>query len=179
MAVSADLYRFIGGLSIDGTGKIIENELDKKSSYVSSHFTPNLQVSGLSVKVIDSIKLDTTQVYSNTTDPDSILYKLQHSALAVTAPGIYRYCQAVMLDCYSIIYSYEDDPILFENLTPGDLDTDINNCLFLSDYFSGNEDTADLASLYNDLMVEFGVIKNFLADLQTMDKETVETYGTV
>ena len=54
MAVSADLYRFIGGLSIDGTGKIIENELDKKSSYVSSHFTPNLQVSGLSVKVRDS-----------------------------------------------------------------------------------------------------------------------------
>jgi len=179
MIVSADLYRFIGGLSVDGTGKVIENELDKKSTYVSKHFTPNLQVSQVSIKVKSDITLDLNNVYNNTSDPNSLVYMLQHSTLAVLVPDIYRYCQAVILDFCSIVYAYESEPVLLMDLTTEDFDNTINNCLYLADYFSGKDEYSELASRFTEAVVKLGVLKNGISELKAIGKETVSAYGTV
>lgn len=179
MDVSADLYRFIGGLSLDGTGVVIENLLDQKVTYVSKHFTSNLKVSTIAVKVKPKIVITGDNVYNNTASTSSLLYMLQHTTLAVTAPDIYRYCQAVMLDLVAILYAYEDDPTLFDDLTEADIDNTISNALFLQDYFSGYEEYADIATQFTECVVELGVLKNYLGSVQGLDKESISAYGTV
>ena len=179
MKVSADLYRFIGGLSLDGTGVVIENELDRKTTYVSRHFTSNLTVSKLAVKVKSDIQLDTMNPYNNTSDEKSLLYLLQHSTIAVLYPDIYRYCQAVVLDMYSLVYAYEYDTTLFADLTTDDIENTINNCLYLNDYFSGLDNYTDIATKFSEAVVKLGVVKNYLATIKSLDKETVSAYGTI
>jgi len=179
MKVSADLYRFIGGLSVDGTGVILQNELDQNNTYISQNFTSKLSVSKLSVKVLSDIQLDTDNPYNNTSPEDSLLYLLQHSTVAVLYPDIYRYCQAVITDMYSMVYAYENDPDLFSDLTKDDIDNTINNCLYLSDYFSGLDGYSDIASKFSEAVVKLGVIKNYLSTVKSLDKETIAAYGTI
>ena len=166
MRVSADLYRFLHGLSFDKTGAIIENTLDRENDYVSKYYTPNLSVSIISTEAKSSIVLDSTTGYNNTTDPDSLLYKIQNSTISVETPKIYRICQAVMMDMYSIFYAYNDDNDLFKDLTLNDMDNTINNCLYLADYFSGDPRYTDIASMFSNAVVALGVIKNNLAVLR-------------
>ena len=164
--VSADLYRFLHGLSFDKNGVVIENELDKTSNYISKYYTPNLTVSLISTEAKSSIFLDSTTGYNDTTDPDSLLYKIQNSTIAVETPGIYRLCQVAIMDFYSISYAYHDDNTLFKDLTTADMDKTIANCLYLADYFSGDTRYTDIASLFTNAVAALGVLKNNLVTLK-------------
>lgn len=174
--VSADLYRFIATLSVDGTGNIIENRLDREIAYISNSYTPNLSVSTLATSLAGSISLDTTDVYSNSSDSSSLLYLLLNSDVQTTAPAIYRYCQAVVLDIYSMVYAYESDNTLLTQINVEDIDNTINNCLYLNDYFSEDTNYAAIAKALTDVVVDLGVVKNYLLSIQAADAETVITY---
>ena len=166
MRISADLYRFLHGLSFDKTGAIIENELDSENGYVSKYYTPNLSVSIIATEAKSSIILNSQTGYNNTTDPDSLLYKIQHSTIAIETPKIYRICQAVLMDMYAIFYAYNESNDLFKDLSLADMDNTINNCLYLADYFSGDPRYTDIAGMFSNAVVALGVIKNNLSVLR-------------
>lgn len=180
LVLTTDLYRFLSGLSVDGNGEIIENVLDKNISYVSKFYTPTIRVASATSRVLDKLKNNLVIGTNNDSDTNSLVYILQHTDLAITNPDIYRTCQAVLADCFTLVYAAETDPSVFKDLSKSDIDNTINSCLYLADYFSSIEDDSGkyypLVSGFTDMVTALGIIKSMLSDLQ---KDNTDSTGTV
>ena len=168
MRLTADLYRFLKGLSLSADGTVIENQLDSSISYISKYFTPNLKVSQVALKAQSTIRESLSMGYSNGAASGTLLYLLQHSAIDVETPDIFRLCQVAIMDMYSYAYAYEDDNTLLASLTENDINKTIDNCVYLCDYFSGDDRYLDIAKKFSDMIVSLGVIKNNLDSLHKM-----------
>jgi hypothetical protein len=93
---------------------------------------------------------------------------LQHSSIDVETPDIFRLCQVAIMDMYSYAYAYEDDNTLLASLTESDINKTIDNCVYLCDYFSGDDRYLDIAKKFSDMVVSLGVIKNNIDSLHKM-----------
>lgn len=185
ISISADLYRFLAGLSVDNEGNVIENTivnpntLDEKIDYFSEYFTPDITVSPATVDILDKIKLDNALDYSNSADPDSLIYEIQHSPISILYPSIYRRCQALLADCYAILYACVSDDTYFDKLSSKILANDITECIYLADYFSSlitndnGVDYFDISLEFSDLATTLGIVKLNLSTFQdeVQDKE--------
>lgn len=181
LTITMDLYRFIQGLSTDASGAIIENSLDSKISFVSKYYTPNLKVTVATSKLMDSLDVNLVSGQNNDSDPTSLVYMLQHSTLSVNAPDIYRMCQAVVADVFTIVYAAEADATIYMDLTDSDLDNISTECLYLEDYFSGldySDDTSyySIANIFSNFVSALAIIK---ANLMSLQADAQEGEGTV
>lgn len=170
MQINVDLYRFLKGISVDAVGNVIENELDKVP-YIAKNFTPNLKASKIALSATDSLSANLSTAYATSAGSDTLIYMLQHTTIAVEHPEVYRLCQAVLLDVYSYAYAYQDNATLFSNLTAGDIDNTISNCLYLQDYFSQDDQYAQISRKFNDLTIMLGVLKNNLVLAKQLSQE--------
>lgn len=178
ISITSDLYRFLSGLSVDKEGNVIENTivnanaLDEHLDYFSDYYTPNISVSPAAVNILEKIRLDNALDYTNTVDKDSLIYSIQHSPISILYPGIYRRCQAVLSDCYAILYACVTDGSYFNDITTEILDADITECIYLSDYFSSlptEDNGTDYFSIsleFSDLIGTLGIVKSNLTKLQ-------------
>lgn len=158
---STDLIRFITTLPVDNQGKIVLNIIDKQGepTFISRYFTPRLEVNPIAPVVIQRVIskeiTQTTQSLSNNT----LTIEIVNSGLKQENLYVYRLCQSVLLDCFSLVYAIEEDRDLLARVTSAELTTTLENIKYIMDYTGGYDKYSSLNSRFNNVYIAVGYLK--------------------
>jgi len=172
---STDLMRFIKTMNISTDGKIVTNILDEEPNYISRFFTPKLQVNKLSSNILDLLESEEIQEVNTDLSQDTVTKKILDSDLKLTNSYVYKLCQAVVLECFALIYAIEERPELMQYIDEKDIQLTRENTKYVIDNLgSDNQYTSIVEDLIN-MDIALGYIQKQLKMIQG----GLPDYGTI
>lgn len=158
---TASLLRFLNSINLT-KNNLNYNKLDTDISFVSRYYTPNLKISELSKKMLDEIQNGNIKTSEYDYNKNSIVSKIQNSSLKTNAPSVYSLCQTIILEAYSIVNCFLENPDYLKYLTNQDIMVSRENLNYVADYMSEYEEYNSIILDLRDLDICFGYIENQL-----------------
>ena len=119
---SRDLLSFITSMKVDAVGVIKTNQLDEELPQVSQFYTPNYDMSSLSIHVRNIIKQGTTFQPNSRLSAPVAVDMINNSDLKVTMPRVYVLLQAIFLEGFSLLYVTDIDGSLTSLISKEDME---------------------------------------------------------
>lgn len=172
---STDLMRFIKTMNISTDGKIVTNILDEEPNYISRFFTPNLQVNKLSSKILDLLESEEIQEVNTDLSQDTVTKKILDSDLKLVNSYVYKLCQAVVLECFSLIYAIEERPELMQYIDEKDIQLTRENTKYVIDNLGSDNQYTSIVEDLTNMDIALGYIQKQLKMIQG----GLPDYGTI
>ncbi|QQV88500.1 hypothetical protein [Staphylococcus phage ZCSS1] len=158
---TSGLLRFLNSIQTDGSS-IQYNILDEETTFVSKFYTPNLQLSELSKKVLYDIQNNNIKTAEQDFNVDSMVNKIEKTTLKVQAPRIYRIMQNVVLEAYAIINCFLENPESLKYLTSTDIMIARENINYIADFLSDYDEYRSVITDLRELEICFGYLEHQL-----------------
>lgn len=155
---TSGLLRFLNSIQTDGSS-IQYNILDEETTFVSKFYTPNLQLSELSKKVLYDIQNNNIKTAEQDFNVDSMVNKIEKTTLKVQAPRIYRIMQNVVLEAYAIINCFLENPESLKYLTSTDIMIARENINYIADFLSDYDEYRSVITDLRELEICFGYLE--------------------
>ncbi|ANT44778.1 hypothetical protein HOR18_gp115 [Staphylococcus phage vB_SscM-1] len=155
---TSGLLRFLNSIQTDGSS-IQYNILDEETTFVSKFYTPNLQLSELSKKVLYDIQNNNIKTAEQDFNIDSMVNKIEKTTLKVQAPRIYRIMQNIVLEAYAIINCFLENPESLKYLTSTDIMIARENINYIADFLSDYDEYRSVITDLRELEICFGYLE--------------------
>lgn len=172
---STDLMRFIKTMNISTDGKIVTNILDEEPNYISRFFTPNLQVNKLSSNILDLLESEEIQEVNTDLSQDTVTKKILDSDLKLVNSYVYKLCQSVVLECFSLIYAIEERPELMQYIDEKDIQLTRENTKYVIDNLGSDNQYTSIVEDLTNMDIALGYIQKQLKMIQG----GLPDYGTI
>lgn len=172
---STDLMRFIKTMNISTDGKIVTNILDEEPNYISRFFTPNLQVNKLSYNILDLLESEEIQEVNTDLSQDTVTKKILDSDLKLVNSYVYKLCQSVVLECFSLIYAIEERPELMQYIDEKDIQLTRENTKYVIDNLGSDNQYTSIVEDLTNMDIALGYIQKQLKMIQG----GLPDYGTI
>ncbi len=123
------------------------NLLDEEIMFVSRFYTPRLQLSELSLRTLKEIQEDKIPKKERYFNTNTIPEKVKNSSLQLQNPRVYYILQTIILEVYSIVNCFIENPDNLVYLTDKDMDIIVSNIAYTIDYLTEYEE-------YNSLVLD-------------------------
>lgn len=146
------------------------NLLDEEVMFISKFYTPRLQLSELSRKMLKEIDDGTIPVRERYFNTNTIPEKVKNSSLQLQNPRIYYIIQTIILETYSIVNCFVENPQNLRYLSDNDMHVLVDNLSYTIDYLSDYEE-------YNSLVLDLRQLElnlnNIKLQLPLLKKEVI------
>lgn len=158
---TSGLLRFLNSIQADGAS-LQYNVLDEEVNFVSMYYTPKLQLSDLSKKVLYDIQHNNIRTAEQDFNIDSMVNKIEKTSLKVQSPRIYKIMQNIVLEAYAIINCFLENPKSLKYLTATDIMITRENINYVADFLSDYEEYLSVITDLRELDICFGYLEHQL-----------------
>ena len=154
-----EYIRFIDSAPINDSGKFVINKLDYPDSYISDYYTPNFEVTSVATKVKSII--DTSDYCDNMTplENGSFINLVENSNIPYTNPSTYLLIKGIVLDIFSINYTFQYDTNLETYLSMEDLNNLLSNIEYVIDNLGFDTKYNQIVSYLLDFQNDMSTLK--------------------
>lgn len=156
------LLTFIRHINYQGNDIITRNILDDNLSFVSKYYTPHLHLSTLASKLLDDINNGRVPVSEFDVNKNNIVKNIDKTSIKRQAPRIYLIIQSIILEAYSIVNCFYENPKAMEYLTSEDISKARDNIDYVCDYLGDFDDYITVVDDLRALDINFGYIQKHL-----------------
>lgn len=157
-AYPASLIRFISSFDVDPDNTVVGTALDS-ADFISRFYTPQLKVSTLASRLLDSLEVDELRQRNISLDKDSLVYKIQASDLRTAKPYTYALAKTVALECFSILHAVESKQELLKYLDMDDIKTARTNLKYILDDLGDAQKYSNMTGDIGRLDIALGYIQ--------------------
>lgn len=158
---TSGLLRFLNSIRTDGSS-VQFNILDDEIDFISKYYTPNLELSELSKKVLYDIQNKNIKTAEQDFNVDSMVNKIEKTSLKVQAPRMYQILQNVVLEAYAIINCFLENPSSLKYLTSRDVMIARENTNYVADFLSEYDEYTSVITDLRELDICFGYLEHQL-----------------
>lgn len=155
---TSGLLRFLNSIQADSSS-LQYNILDEEIDFVSEYYTPNLQLSELSKKVLYEIQNNNIKTAEQDFNVDSMVNKIEKTSLKVQAPRVYRIMQNIVLEAYAVINCFLENPETLKYLTSKDIMITRENINYIADFLSDYDEYRSVITDLRELEICFGYLE--------------------
>lgn len=154
-----EYIRFIDSAPINDSGEFVINKLDYPDSYISDYYTPNFEVTSVATKVKNLI--DTSDYCDNMTqlEDGSFIKLVENSDISYNNPSTYLLIKGIVLDIFSINYTFQYDTDLESYLSASDLDKLLSNIEYVIDSLGFDNKYSEIISYLLDFQDDMSTLK--------------------
>ena len=155
---TSGLLRFLNSLG-SKIDNIQYNKLDTDLKFVSKFYTPNIQLSELSKKVLQDIKQGNIKTAERDYDNNSLVKKVEDTSLSTDEPKMYILLQTIIMEAYAIVNCFVENPDFLKYISDKDIKVTRENTNYVADYLSNFSEYSSIVKDLRELDICFGYIE--------------------